>query len=160
MSGYCATGIASSDEQAGDRGDDGDDDGEPRPVDEDGGEHRLSSGSAGGGTGVRRTGAPGRTRLQALDDDLLAAGQALLDDDVGAALGAELDALDDRLAVLDDEDIDALLVGDQRRLRHHDLLLRRAALDGDAHQLAVDQRAVGIGHRRAHQHGIGRPVDR
>ena len=32
-------------EQAGDRGDDGDDDGEPRPVDEDGGQHRLRSDS-------------------------------------------------------------------------------------------------------------------
>ena len=42
--------------------------------------------------------------LQPVDDDLLAAGEAVLDDHVGPALALDLDAPHDRLAVLDKED--------------------------------------------------------
>ena len=80
--------------------------------------------------------------MQPFHDDLLAAGQTGFDHDVRPALAAGLHSLDDRLAVLDDENIDALLIGDQRGLWNHDLFLRRAALDVDPHQLAVDQATV------------------
>ena len=85
-------------------------------------------------------------RLQALDDDLLASGQALLDHDAGAGLAAGLDAPDRSLAVLDHEHIDALLIRDQRGLGDHDLFLGRAGFDDHPHELAVDQRAIRIGH--------------
>ena len=39
ISGNCARGIAAMREEAGDRDDDRDDEGHPRPVDEDGGNH-------------------------------------------------------------------------------------------------------------------------
>jgi hypothetical protein len=42
ISGYCAIGIEKR-QETGDGRHDGDDDREPRPVDEDGGEHRISS---------------------------------------------------------------------------------------------------------------------
>ena len=48
-------------QQAGDRGDDGDDDRKPRPVDEDRGEHRLQPRLSACGSGVACTGTPGRT---------------------------------------------------------------------------------------------------
>ena len=48
-------------QQAGDRRDDGDDDGEPRPVDEKRGEHRLSSDSSAFAAGLACTANPGRT---------------------------------------------------------------------------------------------------
>src|SRR5690349_5903840 len=54
-------------------------------------------------------------RLRALDDDQFSALQAFGDDDVLAAGAAGLQAPDCRPAVLDDKDVDALLVGDQRR---------------------------------------------
>jgi hypothetical protein len=76
--------------------------------------------------------------LQALDDDQLAARKPFLDDYAGAALASGLDALDRSLAVLDHEHIDALLIGDQRRLRYDDLFHGRAAFEADAHQLTVD----------------------
>ena len=159
ISGYCATGITSSDSSAGDRRDDGDDDRQPRPVDEDRGEHRLSSGSSGGGAGLACTGMPGRSALQPLDDDLLAARQALVDDHVGPLSPPGLPP-HRGLAVLDDEDIDALLVGDQRRLRHHDLLLRLAGLEIDrAPAGRRSARPSGLGIRRADQHRVGRAVD-
>src|SRR5712691_272204 len=63
----------------------------------------------------------GPDALQSLHDDLLAAGEALLDDDASAAFAAGLDALDGGLAVLDRKHIDATLVGDQGRLGHHHL---------------------------------------
>src|SRR5215475_2139575 len=77
--------------------------------------------------------------LQPFDDDLLAARQALLDHYVGAVLAAGLESLHHGRAILDDEDVDALLVGDQRRLRHHYFFLGRSALEHDAYQLAVDE---------------------
>ena len=70
---------------------------------------------------------PGPDVVQALDDDLFAARQPLVDDDVGAAFARRLDALDRRLAVLDHKHIDALLIGEQRCLRNDDLLIRGAA---------------------------------
>src|SRR6476469_5225223 len=64
----------------------------------------------------------GTDPLQAVHDDLLAAGQARVNHDIRAALGAGLDALDGGLAVVDDEHIDAPLVGDERSLGDDDTL--------------------------------------
>src|ERR1700730_1136335 len=65
---------------------------------------------------------PGAHGLQAVDDHELASGEALVDDDARARRAARLDALDHRLAVLDHEDIDAGLIGDEGCLRDHHLL--------------------------------------
>src|SRR5262249_52617840 len=59
--------------------------------------------------------------LQALNDDQLAAGEPLLHDRVGAGLAADFQAPDHRFPVLDHEDVNAFLVGDQCGLGHHDL---------------------------------------
>src|SRR5256886_7139103 len=98
--------------------------------------------------------------LQAFDDNLFASGQARIDDDVRSALGTGLDALNDGLAVLDDEHIDASLVGDQRRLGNHDLFLGSAALQIDPHQLAVDEPTIRVRHGGAGDDRIGRTIDR
>src|SRR5262249_26348723 len=97
--------------------------------------------------------------LEALDDDQLAARKSLLDDGVGAGLAADLDAFDRRLPVLDHEDVDALLIGDQRRLGHHDLFRGGARFDGDTHQLPVDERAGRVGKGGADEHRIGGAID-
>ena len=56
MSGNCATGMRSQRERAGDRDDDRDDDRQPRPVDEDGGDHGCAcSRAAGDGWRLRST---------------------------------------------------------------------------------------------------------
>src|SRR5262249_59323843 len=102
----------------------------------------------------------GTDPLQAVDDDLLAAGQPRVNHDVRAALGAGLDALDDGLAVLDDEHIDATLVGDERGLRDDHLLVRGAALEIDPHQLAIDQLTVGVRDGRAGDDGVGGTIYR
>ena len=60
-------------------------------------------------------------------------------------LATDLNSPDRGLAVIDDEDIDTFLVGDQGRLRDDHLFFRLAAFEVDAHQLAVDQRAGWIG---------------
>src|SRR5215472_19093156 len=73
---------------------------------------------------VRDHGRAGAHALQPLDDDELASCEALADDDARSFLAAGLHAPHDRLPVLDDEDIDAFLIGDERGLRHHDFLLR------------------------------------
>ena len=88
-------------------------------------------------------------------------GQTRFDHDIRSALVAGLHSLHHRLTVLDDEDIDAFLIGDQRRLWDHDLLLGGAALDIDAHQLAVDQKTIRVWALwRATSNGIGRAIDR
>src|SRR6476661_8104168 len=97
----------------------------------------------------------GADPLQAVHDNLLAAGQARVNHDVRAALGAGLDALDGGLAVVDDEHIDAPLVGDERSLGDDDLLVGGATLEIDPHQLPVDQPTVGIRHDRTGDDGIG-----
>ena len=56
--------------------------------------------------------------FQSLNDDLLAALQAIFDDGIRARLTAQLYAFDRRLAVHDKEDIRTLLIDDQRGLRH------------------------------------------
>ena len=75
--------------------------------------------------GLRQRGCPHRDPrtypLQPFHDDQLAFGQARFDHHVGPAIAPGLDALDNRLAILDDEHIDAFLVGDQCSLRNDDL---------------------------------------
>src|SRR5712675_3089428 len=78
-------------------------------------DHRLHRGRL-----HRRPGAHG---LQAVDDHEFASGEALVNDDARARRATRLDALDHRLAVLDHEDIDAALIGDEGGLRHHHLFL-------------------------------------
>src|SRR3954469_8734147 len=89
------------------------------------------------GSGATRTASPGRTParpldglppadpLQPLDDHPVATFQAVLDDDVGPLPLADLDAplLDLALAV-DGQHVGPDLVGQERRLRHHQGLLR------------------------------------
>src|SRR5580692_10139384 len=60
---------------------------------------------------------------QSFDDDLLVPGQAFLNHGIRSALTSRLDPFHVGLAVLDHEDIDAFLIGDQGRLRDHDHLL-------------------------------------
>src|SRR5271169_5739800 len=79
----------------------------------------------------------GPQRLAPLDDDLVADGESLVDDDARSAGAGSLDPADRRLAAVDHEDIDALLVRDQRRLRNDDFFLRRPAFKRNAYQLAV-----------------------
>src|SRR6476659_3824171 len=102
----------------------------------------------------------GTDPLQAVHDDLLAAGQPSVNHDVRAALGAGLNALDDGLAILDDEHIDAPLVGDERSLGDDDLLVGGATLEIDPHQLPVDQPTVGVRNHRAGDDGIGSTIYR
>src|ERR1700687_2936863 len=83
--------------------------------------------------------------LQSFDDDLLVPGEAFLDNGIRSALTARLDPFHHRLAVLDHEDIDAFLIRDQGRLRNYHHLLRGAAFERHAHELAVDQSAGRIG---------------
>ena len=66
-------------DKARDRGDDGDDRREPRPVDEDAGEHRISSGWRRAASGVAITGASGADALHPLHDHLLAPCEAVVD---------------------------------------------------------------------------------
>ena len=111
------------------------------------------------GIGVARTGVPGRRLCSPSTMTRSPRGQAGFDDDAGSALLAELDAPDHGLAVVDDEDVDALLVGDQRGLRDHHLFHRRAAFEDHPHQLAVDQRALRIGDGGAQGHAVGAAID-
>src|ERR1700730_2245865 len=53
---------------------------------------------------------------QPIDDNKLAAREAFIDHDTGAALNARLDALDDGFAFLDRKHVDAFLIGDERSL--------------------------------------------
>src|SRR5215213_5189527 len=98
----------------------------------------------------------GPQRLHAFDDDLLAAGQPFGDNHSLPVWPARLDPADRDLAVIDDEDVDALLVGDQGGLRHHDLLLPGPSLEIDRYQLAVDQLPLGIGENGPDLHRVRR----
>src|SRR5579859_7992252 len=71
----------------------------------------------------RRAGAHG---LESLYDDLLTAVEPGLQSDASAGSPCRLDPFHDRLAVFHDEHVDTLLVGNEGRLRHHDLLLHAA----------------------------------
>src|SRR3984893_185433 len=101
----------------------------------------------------------GPDALQSLHDDLLAPGEALIDDDAGPTFTARLDALDRGLSVLDRKNVDAALIGDQGRLGHHHFFFWCAAFKPDPHQLPVDQQSFRVRHRGAHQHRIGGAVD-
>src|ERR1700737_175241 len=103
-----------------------------------------------------------RTRAHALEplhDPPLAAREAGIDHDAGAGFATGLDAFDDRLAVLDDENVDAFLIGNQRSLRNHDFFFGGTGLGGDPHQLPVDERAGGIRESGGHRHRVGGPID-
>ena len=77
-----------------------------------------------------------------------------------STLGSGLDALDDGLAVLDHENINARLIGDECGLRHHDLLFGRTAVEDDLHELTIDQRAFRVRQCRADKDRVGRSVHR
>ena len=53
-------------------------------------------------------------------------------------VGSGLDALDHGLAVLDHENIDARLIGDERGLWHYDLLFGRPAVQHNLHELTIN----------------------
>ncbi len=101
---------------------------------------------------------PWANTLQPLDDHQLATRQPLVDDDVGAAFTTRLNPFNSGLVVFDDEDIDALLIGDQRALRDDDLLVWLAAFKGHADELAIHQCRVRIGKGRAQHHGVSGAV--
>src|SRR6516165_11363673 len=71
----------------------------------------------------------GSQRFEALDNDRLAARQALGDDYVFAAGAARLDSPDRHLPIFDDKHVYALLIGEQGGLGQHDLLLGLAGLE-------------------------------
>src|SRR3954468_19712142 len=100
----------------------------------------------------------GPQRLNAVDNNLLAAGQTFGDNHSLTVCPARLDPADRDLAVLDDEDVDALLIGDQGGLRHHDLFLRGPGLEIHRHQLTVDQLRGRIGKNGPDLHRVHRLV--
>ena len=80
----------------------------------------------------------GASALNSFHDDLLAAVQALIDDNIRPAFTARLDPFDNGLTVFDHKDVDAFLVRDQRRLRDHYLFLGLTRFDCDADQLTIN----------------------
>src|SRR5215467_15746337 len=98
--------------------------------------------------------------LQSLDDDQLAPGQSAFDNYVRATCACRLHAFDGGLAVLDDENVNAFLIGDQGGLGDDDLLLQRTAFKLDLHKLAVDQHALRIGHGGAYRHRVRGAIHR
>src|SRR5689334_15962261 len=108
----------------------------------------------------RAHGRAGAQAFHSLHDDLLPAGEAAVENRLGSLLAADLDPADLRLTVLGDEQIRALLVGEQRHLRHQHLLFRPVALHRYADKLPVDQSSVRVRNGAAHQHGVGGAVHR
>src|SRR4051794_28738853 len=100
----------------------------------------------------------GPQRLNAVDNDLLAARQTFGDNYPLAICSARFDPTDHDLAVLDNKDVDALLIGNQSGLWHDDLFLRCPGLESDRYQLTVDQLLRGIGENGPDLHRIGRLV--
>src|SRR5260221_1828700 len=98
--------------------------------------------------------------LHAVDDDLLALLDAVLDDDVGALGRPGGDpALLDLVIGAHHQHVGAGLIDLQRRLRHDEARLLLALLDHDRDELPVDELALGIGQGRAHGPRVGRLVD-
>ena len=54
-------------------------------------------------------------------------------------------APDGSLSIFDNEDINALLIRDQSRLRHDDTFFRLVSFDTDLNELAIDQPSSGFG---------------
>src|SRR4051794_16217307 len=100
----------------------------------------------------------GPQRLDAFDNDLLAARQTFGDNHPLTVCPARLDPTDRDLAALDDKDVDALLIGNQSGLWHDDLFLRRPGLEIDRHQLTIDQLPRGIRENGSDLHRIRRLV--
>ena len=186
MSGNCATGMRSSASAPAMRDDDGDDDGQPRPVDENAGDHGGSARPAGGGwrparrllpgggapTGAAFTCCPGRTRCSpsaitvsppcrpGLDHHLVAHG-------AGRACTGRRCAF---FSASDDDHVVAALVLQHRGAGQDDGRHRLGALDRDGDELAIDQLAVAgcaglhlgaarVRDQRADQQGVGVAVD-
>ena len=89
------------------------------------------------------------------NDHLLAAGKTAVENRVGTLFTADLDAADLGFAVLDDKDIRALLIGEQRRLRHQHLFFRPVPFHRHSNELPVEQNAIGVRDRPAYRHRIG-----
>ena len=81
------------------------------------------------------------------------------DDDAGIALIAWLDAPDDGFPILSGEDVNALLIGNKRRLRNHYLLLRVAKFEFEADKLPIDECTRRIWESGARQDGVGAAID-
>src|SRR5262249_56551796 len=103
---------------------------------------------------------PGGDRLQAFDDRLLAARQPLRNDNVFAVGASGLEPPDRDLPAIDDKDIQALLIGDERRLWNQHSLLGLAAFEIDRHQLPIDEDALWIGENGTNLHGVGGAIHR
>src|SRR4051794_2207248 len=79
-------------------------------------ENMVSSPSERGRRRVCHHSHTGTQAFHPLHDHLLPAFQSIVDDRVRAGLAAKLHASDRRLAVDNEEDVDSLLIGNQRRL--------------------------------------------
>src|ERR1700756_1182502 len=110
--------------------------------------------------GKRRSHFSTRThKQQALDDDQLPTLKALVDHHTGIGLAARLHPLDRSFAILDGEQVDTLLVGNERGLRHHHFCFRLPVFDFDANELSVDKLAVGVRECGARQDRVGATID-
>src|SRR6476659_6056150 len=104
-------------------------------------------------------GHPRAQALKSLDDDELAAGETLVDDDARPTLARGRHAPDDSLAVVRDEHVHAFLIGDQSARRDDDLVLGLVAFQSDAYELTIDQPRLGIRKCRTYQHRVRCPID-
>ena len=71
---------------------------------------------------------------------------------------ARLDPFCHRLAVFDNKYIDPRLVGDERRLRNYDFLLRFPRLDNNGQQLAIDNASFRVGNGGTRQDRVRRAI--
>src|SRR5215831_628640 len=102
----------------------------------------------------------GADRLQAFDDHLLAARQTLRNNDVFAVGAAGLEPPDRDLPAIDDKDIQALLISDERRLWNQHSFLGLTAFEIYRHQLPIDENALWIGENGTNLHGVRGAIHR
>src|SRR6476660_5924967 len=97
--------------------------------------------------------------LQASRGDQFATIEPFGDDDGSAHRLSNFYAPDGSLSILDDEDVDALLISDQRGLWHDDTFFRFVSFDTHLNKLTIDQPAIGIWQRSSHRDGVGRLIN-
>ena len=147
MSGNCATGIAEMAMQPGQRDDDRDDEGEPRPVDEDRGDHALEPPACRGNAASLSTTWPGRTFCMPSTMTRSPSFSPSSMTTSVSSLRAGLDAaLLDLVLAVDDQDVGAGLVDLQAACGTTSRGCSCALADLDGDEFAIDQLPLGIGH--------------
>src|SRR5579872_7022546 len=97
-------------------------------------------------------------RLHPLHDHLIPRLEPVIDNCIRTGLATGLYTPYRCLAIFHNKYIDALLIGNESRLRNQHLLLRLVGLDECTNKLAVDQLALWVREGGAHQDGVGRLV--